>query len=97
MQTVSSIPLHHSLRELSHPVRLEIICLLAAGPLTVNELVEKLDHPQPNVSKHLMDLRASGIVTARRDGVFKHYSLNRRAVMAVATQLVDLLSEGGAA
>jgi DNA-binding transcriptional ArsR family regulator len=96
MQTLC-VPLHVSLRELSHPVRLEIIRVLADGPLTVNQLCEKLREPQPNISKHLMDMRESGIVSARRDGVLRHYSLNRGALMTVATQLVELLSDGAAA
>jgi DNA-binding transcriptional ArsR family regulator len=96
LQTVS-VPLHHSLRELSHPVRVEIIAILAAGPLTVNELCAKLDHAQPNASHHLAELRAIGIVSVRRDRVYRHYSLNPSTVMTVATQLVDLLSAGGAA
>lgn len=95
MQTISS-PLHTSLRELSYPARLEIVAALAVGPLTVNELVEQLQIVQPTVSKHLAELRAIGIVSARRDGVRQHYSLNRRGFMEVATQLVDLLSDGGA-
>jgi DNA-binding transcriptional ArsR family regulator len=94
MQPISA-PLHTSLHELSYPVRLEIIAALVNGPMTVNQLCEKLGYRQPNISNHLAALRTAGIVSVRRDGVRRHYRLTPAAVMNVATRLVDLLSVGG--
>ena len=49
-------------RALGEPSRLEIVELLRARPYPVGEIVEALDLRQPQVSKHLKVLAASGIV-----------------------------------
>jgi len=55
-------------RGLGDPTRLRILELLRdEGELTVSELVERLDQPQPNVSNHLACLRWCGFIDARRE------------------------------
>ena len=51
-----------TLGALAEPNRLRIVELLRGGPRSVNEIVEKLDLPQPLVSKHLRVLRDVGLV-----------------------------------
>ena len=50
------------LKELAHAGRLMILCSLAEGEKTVNELVEIIDLSQSAVSQHLARLRAAGLV-----------------------------------
>jgi ArsR family transcriptional regulator len=38
---------------------------------------DSLGLPQPTVSRHLAYLRKSGLVAARRDGVWMHYQVSR--------------------
>jgi ArsR family transcriptional regulator len=38
---------------------------------------DSLGLPQPTVSRHLAYLRRSGLVAARRDGVWMHYQVSR--------------------
>jgi ArsR family transcriptional regulator len=59
----------------SEPIRLRILALLAHGELCVCHLHALLDAPQPTVSRHLAILRHAGLVSARRDGSWVHYSL----------------------
>src|SRR3954453_15218712 len=55
-------------RGLGDPTRLRILELLEeAGGLSVGELVEKVDLPQPPVSTHLGCLRWCGFVSTRRE------------------------------
>lgn len=55
-------------RVLADPTRVRILeALEAAGELSVGELVDLLDLPQPSVSHHLACLRWCGFVTARRE------------------------------
>ena len=55
-------------RGLGDPTRLRILELLREeGELTVNELVARLDVPQPKVSNHLACLRWCGFISARRE------------------------------
>lgn len=63
-------------RALSEEVRLRIIMLLTQGELCVCDLMEILDEPQSKVSRHLSYLKTSGLIVAKRVGVWMHYSLS---------------------
>lgn len=55
--------------------RLRILSLLQDGDLCVGDIVESLLVPQPKVSRHLGQLRKAGLVTARKESLWIHYSL----------------------
>ena len=55
--------------------RLRILSLLRGGELCVGDIVDILQVPQPRVSRHLGHLRKAGLVTARKSGLWMHYSL----------------------
>ena len=60
----------------AEPRRRQILDLLAAGELPVNDLVAALGVAQPLVSKHLRVLREVGLVTVRDEGRQRMYRLN---------------------
>jgi ArsR family transcriptional regulator len=62
-------------RALSDRTRLRILNLLQEGEVCVCHLVEVLDSPQPTISRHLAYLRKSGLVVARKEGLWMHYRL----------------------
>ncbi len=64
-----------TLRAIAHPARLKIIELLIGAERTVSDLVELLKLPQHTVSRHLRELRAARVVSARRAGRHVHYRL----------------------
>jgi ArsR family transcriptional regulator len=57
--------------------RLRILNLLLHGGLCVCEVQRVLASPQPNVSRHLTYLKASGLVVDRREGPRIYYQLVR--------------------
>jgi DNA-binding transcriptional ArsR family regulator len=63
------------LKTLASPRRLEILHVLARGPIEVGRLAEAIGASQPNVSQHLAVLRGAGIVEAERDGRTVRYRL----------------------
>ena len=68
-------------RALGDPARLKIVCMLAeAGELCVCKIVEEMDMGQPAVSHHLARLRYAGLIRARKQGQWVHYSLNLGAL-----------------
>jgi ArsR family transcriptional regulator len=69
------------LKTLASPRRLEILHVLARGPIEVGRLAELIGASQPNVSQHLAVLRAAGIVDAERDGREVRYRLSDPDVM----------------
>ncbi|MGA2487838.1 MAG: metalloregulator ArsR/SmtB family transcription factor [Roseiarcus sp.] len=61
---------------ISDPTRRDILALLRNGEQPAGDLVEALNLPQPNVSKHLKYLREAGLVRMRVDGPRRLYSLD---------------------
>ena len=62
---------------LAHDTRLRCMLLLMKhGELCVCELTHALAASQPHISRHLAQLRDSGLVTDRRDGVWVYYRVN---------------------
>ncbi len=76
---------------LADRTRLRVLNLLAGGDLCVCYFVELLDEAQPKISRHLAYLRRAGIVAARRDGKWIHYSLVSPADPAQARVLASAL------
>jgi ArsR family transcriptional regulator len=62
---------------LADRTRLRLLNLLRGGEVCVCYFVEILDETQPKISRHLAYLRRAGIVNARRDGKWIHYSIAR--------------------
>lgn len=62
---------------LSHEVRLRcVILLLDCDELCVCDLADALGAAQPNISRHLGLLRATGAVSDRRQGQWIYYRIN---------------------
>ena len=62
-------------RAFSDRTRLRILNMLRGGEVCVCDLQRVLDVPQPKVSRHLAYLRRAGLVTARKEGYWVHYTL----------------------
>lgn len=67
----------------AEPRRREIVDALAEGELPVNDLVQRLGAPQPQVSKHLRVLREVGVVDVRDQGRQRLYRLNGPALKPI--------------
>ena len=71
----SSIQLDVMFRAVCDRTRVRILNILRGGELCVGDIVEILQAPQPRISRHLSYLKKAGLVTARREGLWMHYSL----------------------
>jgi ArsR family transcriptional regulator len=82
-------------KALADKTRLRILALLGNNEVCVCHIHDSLGLPQPTVSRHLAFLRKSGLVAARRDGVWMHYQVSRslspvtRSVVAAALDAVQ--------
>jgi ArsR family transcriptional regulator len=77
---------------LADPTRLRLLNLMHGREVCVCYFVEILNQSQPKISRHLAYLRNAGIVSARRDGKWMHYSIqlpadHRARVVLEATLL----------
>ena len=83
-------------KALADKTRLRILALLGNNEVCVCHIHDSLGLPQPTVSRHLAYLRRSGLVAARRDGVWMHYQVSRAldpVVQAVVNAAVDALGQ----
>ncbi len=62
-------------KALADRTRLRILGLLRTDEICVCHIHESLGVPQPTISRHLAYLRNSGLVIARKDGLWVHYRL----------------------
>lgn len=75
------------LKGLANESRLMILCILAEGELSVNQLNKRLALSQPALSQHLALLREQGLVETRRDGQAIFYRLAESPALAVVKVL----------
>jgi ArsR family transcriptional regulator, arsenate/arsenite/antimonite-responsive transcriptional repressor len=83
-------------KALADATRLRILALLGNNEVCVCHIHDSLGLPQPTVSRHLAYLRKSGLVAARRDGVWMHYQVSRSlppAIRGVVAAVVDALQQ----
>jgi ArsR family transcriptional regulator len=72
---------------LADRTRLRLLNLMHGREVCVCYFVEILRQSQPKISRHLAYLRNAGIVSARRDGKWMHYSIERPADAGAAAIL----------
>lgn len=82
------------MRALAHDGRMMILCHLTAGEKTVTELERLLDQRQAAVSQQLARLRSEGLVTCRRDGKARLYSVSDPRAAEVVGLLYRLFCAG---
>ena len=80
--------LEEAFKALADRTRLRILALLGNNEVCVCHIQDSLGLPQPTVSRHLAYLRRTGIVTARRDGVWMHYRVSTSLVPEIR-QVLD--------
>ena len=71
--------------------RYEIIKLLAEKTLTAGEIADCFTASFASISHHLQTLEASGLVTSKRVGKYKHYSLCPEAFEEIYLWLINLI------
>ncbi len=94
MQTAAIDHLEDVFKALADKTRLRILALLGNNEVCVCHIHDSLGVPQPTVSRHLAYLRRTGLVAARRDGVWMHYQVSKSldpVVQNVVNAAVDAL------
>jgi DNA-binding transcriptional ArsR family regulator len=62
-----------SLKAMSHPLRLKILCTLGDQEISVQDIVAQVGTSQSNISQHLAILRDKGILASRKDANRVYY------------------------
>jgi DNA-binding transcriptional ArsR family regulator len=80
-------------KTLSDANRLLMIAELAKGEVSVNELAQRLQLRQANVSKHLGLMRERGLVVARREGATVYYALSDPRIIGAIKLLREVQAD----
>jgi len=78
-----------ALKAMSHPLRLKILCVLGAGEISVQEIVESVGTSQSNVSQHLAILREKGVLRSRKHANRVFYRVGDERTL----QLIGMMRE----
>lgn len=78
------------LKAIAHEGRMMILCHLASGEKSVNELEDLLSARQASVSQQLSRLRLEGLVKPRREGKAIYYSLTDDRSRQIMELVYDL-------
>jgi ArsR family transcriptional regulator len=78
-----------SLKAMSHPLRLKILCTLGESEYSVQDIVEQVGTSQSNISQHLAILRDKGIISSRKDANRVYY----RVTDARTLRLISMMRE----
>ena len=77
------------LKALGDEIRLEIFGMLRNGTLCACKIQERFEITQPTLSHHMKILCDSGIVLAKKEGKWVHYSLNCEKLKGVLDFLAN--------
>ncbi len=75
--SINTVQTHLIFKGLSDPHRLEILTLLKQSDECNCELSDKLDIPLSTLAHHMKVLLTAGLVSARKDGKWTYYHLEK--------------------
>lgn len=78
-----------SLKAISHPLRLKILCVLGNHEVSVQDIVNSVGTSQSNISQHLAILRDKGVLSSRKEANKVFY----RVADTRTLKLLELMQE----
>ncbi|WP_446653655.1 ArsR/SmtB family transcription factor [Blastomonas sp.] len=78
------------LRLLANPHRLQVLCLLVQGEMSVGAVQQQVALSQSALSQHLARLREEGLVETRREGTSIFYRIADLAVLQIMQVLAAI-------
>ena|SRR2546425_4698531 len=79
---------------IAQPKRREILRVLAAGELSAGEVASRFAVTQPAISQHLKVLKQTGLISERRDGTRRLFSVRPEGLADLHGFLADVLPAG---
>ena len=79
-----------SLKAMSHPLRLKILCTLGESEISVQAIVEHEGTSQSNISQHLAILRDKGILASRKDANRVYYRVGDSRTLRLISMMREV-------
>ena len=84
-----------SLKAMSHPLRLKILCTLGDEEISVQDIVESVGTSQSNISQHLAILRDKGILASRKDANRVYYRVSDSRTLRLIGMMREVFCSHG--
>ncbi|MDZ7661457.1 metalloregulator ArsR/SmtB family transcription factor [Thiohalophilus sp.] len=84
-----------SLKAMSHPLRLKILCTLGDQETSVQDIVEQVGTSQSNISQHLAILRDKGILDSRKDANRVYYRVGDARTLRLIEMMREVFCNAG--
>jgi|TARA_B100000315_G_scaffold56297_1_gene50606 DNA-binding transcriptional ArsR family regulator len=81
------------LKGLANESRLQILCTLMAGEMSVGQLNRRIPLSQSALSQHLQRLRKDGLLSTRRESQTIYYSLAESDALRVVAALHEIFCQ----
>jgi len=79
---------------MANPKRIEILFLLGAKEMCVDEIASEMQVRVPNISQHLAVMREKGVVEVRREGTKMYYTIaNPKTLQACILMREDMVEQ----
>jgi ArsR family transcriptional regulator len=83
-------------KALAHPVRIEILKILAARNVCIcGEIVDEIPLSQSTVSQHLKELKRAGLIRGEIEGPRTCYCLNKKELRKAMSAFSELFTSVG--
>src|SRR5438045_1110811 len=82
-----------ALKAIAEPTRRQILVLVRGGERSAGEIASHFDVTRPAVSQHLTVLKDAGLITERRDGTRRLYSVRAEGLEDLRKFLEDFWDE----
>ena len=79
-----------SLKAISHPLRLKILCVLGGNEVSVQDIVECVGTSQSNISQHLAILRDKGILASRKEANRVYYRVGDSRTLKLISMMQEV-------
>lgn len=84
-----------SLKAMSHPLRLKILCTLRDQEVSVQDIVDNVGTSQSNISQHLAILRDKGILASRKDANRVYYRVGDARTLRLIGMMQEVFCSQG--
>ena len=84
-----------SLKAMSHPLRLKILCTLGDREVSVQDIVDDVGTSQSNISQHLAILRDKGILATRKDANRVYYRVGDIRTLQLISMMRQVFCQQG--
>ncbi len=86
------VQVNNFLKTVSDVNRLRILFVLGNGTMNVTDIHNKLKLPQNLTSHHISKLKAMDLLNEKREGTFRHYSVNTKKLREFNKMFKELFS-----